>query len=287
MLALRTPAELLRLCGRVLLWCLLALLLVRGAADVLGARDRPAVARQASPVPASWPDDEARAFAVDFTRAYLSYSPRHPDAYLRGLAPFMASDLASSVAPRFAQRNSRQVVLDATVARAERVAAGRALVTVAATLASPGLTTRYLTVPVARDARDGLAVYDLPSFAPPPAQAQVQVSQGEPLVGVQRAQVEDVLSRFFGAFLAGRSHDLEYFAPAGVHIGALAQPFELVGLDSISQLGSAARGRLTVLASVRARDVQTRAVYPLRYLVRLVRTDRWYVAAVNTIHEED
>jgi hypothetical protein len=160
-------------------------------------------------------------------------------------------------------------------------------VTVAATLASPGLTTRYLTVPVARDARGGLAVYDLPSFSAPPAQAQVEVSQGEPLVGVQRAEVEDVLSRFFGAFLAGRARDLEYFAPAGVHIGALAQPFELVGLDSIAQLGPAGRGRLTVLATVRARDVQTRAVYPLRYRVRLVRTDRWYVAAVNTIHEED
>jgi len=273
----------------VLLWCLLALLLVRGAADVLSGRERPAVAREAAPARGAWPDDEARAFAIEFTRAYLSFSPRHPDAYAKELAPFLSADLAGSATPRFAPRNSRQVVLGATVARAERVRANQALVTVAATLASPGVTTRYLTVPVARDARGGLTAFDLPSFSPPPARARVEVSQGEPLVGVQRVEIDDVLRRFFGAFLAGRAHDLDYFAPAGVHIGALGQPFELLGLDSVAELEPTSppgRRRLTVLAAVRARDAQTRAVYPLRYRVRLVRTDRWYVAAVNTIHEE-
>ena len=36
-----------------------------------------------------------------------------------------------------------------------------------------------------------------------------------------------------------------------------------------------------VLATVRARDPQGGAVYALRYRLRLVRGDRWYVAAVN------
>ena len=45
-----------------------------------------------------------------------------------------------------------------------------ALVTVAAA-ATGG--TQYLTVPVARDARGGLVVSDLPSLAAPPARASV------------------------------------------------------------------------------------------------------------------
>jgi hypothetical protein len=36
-----------------------------------------------------------------------------------------------------------------------------------------------------------------------------------------------------------------------------------------------------VLATVRAGDVETKAVYALRYRLRLVRADRWYVAAIN------
>ena len=36
-----------------------------------------------------------------------------------------------------------------------------------------------------------------------------------------------------------------------------------------------------VLATVRARDAATGAAYGLRYRLRLVREDRWLVAAVN------
>ena len=109
----------------------------------------------------------------------------------------------------------------------------------------------------------------------------------EPLAGTEGAEVEDVLARFFRAFLAGRSADLEYFVPAGVRLGALAQRYELVGVDSVEQIGSGA-GRDAVGPGdlVRARDVRSRAVYALRYRVRLVRRDRWYVAAVNTTQKE-
>ena len=37
-----------------------------------------------------------------------------------------------------------------------------------------------------------------------------------------------------------------------------------------------------VLATVRAKDAMTGATYGLRYRLRLVREDRWLVAAVNT-----
>ena len=284
--AVRTPATLLRTLGRIALWSVVALLLLRGAGDVL-AGDAPApVARESHATAVAWPDDEARAFAVDFTRAYLSYSPRYPQRYARGVLAFVSPDVADSVVPRFAQRDSRQVVQNALVARVEREDDRRALVTVAATLASRNVSTRYLTVPVARDARDGLTVYDLPSFAAPPARGQVRTPEPEPLSGAERAEIEDVLTRFFRAFLSGRQGDLEYFVPAGVRIGALAQPYELAGLDSVAQTGPGGGRVRSVLATVRARDPQTRAVYALRYRVRLVRRDRWYVAAVNATQKE-
>ena len=285
-MSVRTSGSMLRSAGRLVLWCVVALLLVRGAGDVLGgdAPAPPATGTRATAM--SWPDDEARAFAVDFARAYLSYSPRHPDRYARGVLPFVSADVAGSIVPRFARRDSRQVVQSAVVARTATSGGGRALVTVAATVAGRTVSTRYLTVPVARDAGGGLAVNDLPSFSAPPAHGHVASLELEPLAGSDGAEVQDVLARFFRAFLAGRSADLEYFVPAGVRVGALAQRYELVAVDSVEQVGSGAGPTRSVLALVRARDVRSRAVYPLRYRVRLVRRDRWYVAAVNTTEKE-
>ena len=48
-------------------------------------------------------------------------------------------------------------------------------------------------------------------------------------------------------------------------------------------LAAPAQGRVReVLATVRAEDAATGATYGLRYRLRLVREDRWLVAAVNT-----
>jgi hypothetical protein len=69
--------------------------------------------------------------------------------------------------------------------------------------------------------------------------------------------------------------------PAGTRIGALAEGHELVGMVSLAQVGPASAETREVLATVRARDVSSGAVYALRYRLALVRQDRWYVAAVN------
>jgi hypothetical protein len=279
-------AAVLRNLGRVVLWCALALLLVRGAADVLSTSKAATPTAQVRPRAAGWPDDEARAFAVEFARTYLSYSPRHPGRYERQLLPFASPQMTSSIVPRFARRGSRQVVQNTVVARAASVGDGRALITVATSVVGRDVTTRYLTVPVARDAHGGLVVFDLPSFSAPPAHSDVQLDDPEPLSGSDAPAMQDVLTRFLRAFLAGRSADLDYFAPPGARIDALAQRYELAGVDSVEQLAAGSDRQRDVLVSVRARDVRSRAVYALRYELRLVRRDRWYVAAVNATPKE-
>jgi hypothetical protein len=267
--------------GRVVLWCAVTVLLLRGASDVMAVQEPAPVQREPRGVAAGWPDDAARAFALGFARAYLSFEPERPAAYARGLERFVAPELAASVVPQFAPHGARQVVQDVTVARIARVDDRHALITVAVTLAAERVSTRYVTVPVARDAGGGLVVSDLPSFAPPPALGSDSAPELEPLTGTARVEVEDVLARFFEAFLAGDSAQLEYLVPAGVRIGALADPHELVAVASIAQLGAGEGRERTVVAAVRARDAATGVVYGLRYRLRLVRGDRWYVAAVN------
>jgi hypothetical protein len=263
------------------LWCVVALLLLRGASDVMAVEDRAPVRHEAREVAAGWPDDAARAFALGFARAYLTFDPKHPAAYSEALGRFVSPDVAEAIVPQFERRDARQVVDDVAVAQAAVVDDRHALITVAVTLAGEHAVSRHLTVPVARDGEGGLVVSDLPSFASPPLPGHDSAPELEPLTGAARVEVEDVLTRFFDAFLAGDSAQLEYLVPAGVRIGALEEPHELVALGSIAQLsGDDARER-TVVAAIRARDVATGAIYGLRYRLRLVRGDRWYVAAVN------
>jgi Conjugative transposon protein TcpC len=275
-----TGAELLKRIGRALLWCVLAVLLLRGAADLLAVPEPVPAAREAAPAVPVWPDDEARAFAQDFARVYLSWAPRDPDGYARALVPFVAPELQSSVVPEL-RKGSAQTVEHVTVARTAPVDQRRALITVAATVTAKDPVVRYLAVPVAHDAGGGLLVYDLPSLVAPPAQGELPQVTLEPMTGAERAEIEAVLERFFRAFLSGAADELEYLVPAGTRVAALAQPHELVGPVSAALAQPASGSTREVLAALRARDVQSGVIFSLRYRVRLVRGDRWYVAAIN------
>jgi Conjugative transposon protein TcpC len=261
-----TSASLLKGLGRVVLWCALVVVLLRGVADLFGAEAAAPPARGAVAAPAAWPDDEARAFAVDFARAYLGGSP---------LADYVTPELAASIAPELSDDAEPPDVPTATVAGIAAIDDRHALVTVAA---GDG---RYLAVPVGRDPQGALAVYDLPSFEAPPGRASLPATQGEPPTGVERSQIEDVVDRFLRAFLAGRADELDYLAPTGARLGALGAPLEAVGMASLVQVGPGTADAREVLATIRARDAEAGVVYALRYRLQLVREDRWYVAAVN------
>src|SRR3954469_16792090 len=66
--------------GRMLLWLLVLELLLRGVARLLSPREPAPVTRVVTQATPTWPDDATRAFAADFARAYLCYSPDDPDA---------------------------------------------------------------------------------------------------------------------------------------------------------------------------------------------------------------
>ncbi len=156
----------------------------------------------------------------------------------------------------------------ATVERAG-VDARHALITVAATVATDGEPgTRRLTVPVARDDAGRLVVDELPSFAAAPARASIQPRAAEPLIGPDRAAIEDVLTRFLRSYLAGDTGALAYLTEPGTRIAAAAGRFELLSVPTLStpdNAGSAGRGRRVVLVTVHARDVESGALYMLRY----------------------
>jgi hypothetical protein len=131
---IRTPGGVLKGVGRALLWALVVILLLRGVAGVLAQdTDAPASRPPARPAAAAvWPDDAARAFAADFARAYLSWSPEHPERYEEAVAPFVSADVAGTIQPTFGDEAPRQVVQATSIARVVALDTSHALVTVAA-----------------------------------------------------------------------------------------------------------------------------------------------------------
>jgi Conjugative transposon protein TcpC len=277
----RTVGELLARVGRAVLWLAVAVVLIRGIAGTFATERRstaPSPIRTAAAP--GWPDDAARAFAVEFATAYLSHSPNEDaGAYVTRLEAFAAPELVAQLVPRFDGRAPREAVRSATVAGVVRLDRGRALVTVSTVLAGP-VTRRLVTVPIARDARGGLVVDDLPSFTSAPPRASGTAPNLEPLLGTERTAIVDVLTPFMRAYLAGDSRALDYLVPAGTRIAAVGG-YELIELSSLGAAGPATRSGRAVLVTVQARDVRSRAIYPLRYRVALVRRDRWYVAELN------
>jgi len=267
----RTPRAVLVRVGRAALWLTVAVVLARGIAALVSASatetGTPAV-RASAPV---WPDEPARAFAVQFATVYLDRrTADDPIAYARELAAFVSVGLIDGLVPQVDSHGPREVVRSVAVAQTQALDTRRALITVTATIGGIGSRAVRLTVPVARDRRGGLVVYDLPSLAPAPLRATVAPDAGDPLLGDERAAIADVLTRFFRAYLAGDAGGLGYLVPAGTRIGAVSGGFELVELGSIATVQAVRGGRL-VLATVHARDRVSRARLALRYRVRLVR----------------
>ena len=278
----RTTGDLLRRVGRIVLWVALAFVLVRGVASILTEpTDRNAASAPAASAERGFPDAEADAFAVSFTRAYLTFAPGHQEWVAAALRPYLSDGLREDAGLQVPEEGRPQIVEEATVARRRSIDERRALITVAATVSNKVVTTRYLTVPVARDAAGGLAVYDYPSIVPPPPRANVDEPESEDLSGAEEERIEALLERFFPVFFAGRTEQLDYFLPPHTTMRGLPEDYRFVNLVSVAQTGGARGRHRTVLAQVEVLDRTSGASYVLRYRIGLVYRDRWLVAALD------
>jgi Conjugative transposon protein TcpC len=274
-------ARLVRAAGRALLWTVVFFLLVRGALALV-AGPAPETTRGASAGSAvSGQDDEILAFAAGFARAYMTFSPAHPEKHARALSTYVAPSLGEHAGLQLPEAGKGQAVAETLPAGIVRLDRRRSLVTVAVALAGDP-RARFLAVPVARDDEGRLAVFDYPSFASPPAKLTGQSGLEErPLPAEDRAEIEALLARFFPRFLAADPGELAYFLPPGVRVEPLGATLRFRDLVALTANGAPRRDRVSALATVDVLDPASGTGYLLRYLIVLERRDRWYVAAVN------
>lgn len=280
--------DVLRTAGRGVLWLFVAIVVVRGFGAILGGDDPPPPAPASVAAEEQFPGPEARSFAGQFARAYLTFEPAEEE-YADRIAPYLDERIVDSAALQLPERGPTQRASNAGVARVDRLGDAQALVTVAAnvTRAERGEETTtaisYLTVPVYRDDRGGLTVYDLPAFAAPPARAGNFEEDATALQGSagETAAITDLVTKFLPVYLAGRPDELAFYLPAGTRITPLGSNLEIQRISEVQQIDNSTGPRRTLLAEADVRDPTTRVIYPMRYRLDVVRQDRWLVNRVQ------
>src|SRR3954470_13875825 len=98
----RTAGGLLAQLGRAALWFLVVVLLWRGLAATLATEQPTPATDTPTATIRAWPDDTARAFAVEFATAYLTHARGDdPGAYVRRVEAYASPELAGQLAPNF------------------------------------------------------------------------------------------------------------------------------------------------------------------------------------------
>ena len=261
---------LLRSVGRVTIWIVLALLLVRGVGAVLAQPQKSAAVGDVASAAA---DQASSALAVRFARTYLE------DPSLRALAPFLAEGArvgggrpAAGVASGVAQ---------AEVSATQRLGGGREILTVACELRDG--RTVYLAVPISRSGAGEVAVTGAPWVVAAPSTAGVVAERPRPIAGPDAVAIRSLVEKFIPAYLSARSpRDLSYLLAPGASVIPLAGSLELLGAaGAVSQLGDGEGARRAVVVACRLRDPSSGAVYRLAYRLGVIKRNRWYVERVE------
>lgn len=260
----------LRPVGRVALWAVLGILLVRGAAALVESPEQsPADVGSAA---VEGPGPRAEALAIGFARAYLEApSPKDLRAYLAEGAHVGAGHRPAGGGE----------VAQAEVVKSTRIGSRRWVLTVSCDLRDA--RTLDLAVPIVRQEAGEAAALGAPSIVAVPAPAGVDPERPRPIAGAGAGAIGELVSKFIPAYVsAGKTSDLSYLLAPGATVVPLGGELEVASVGHARQLGGGEGAVREVTVGVELRDPATGASYPLTYRLRVAdRSRRWYVAAVE------
>jgi hypothetical protein len=259
---------LLRGTGRVAIWTVLGLLLIRGI--VVESTASPPVAAE----PSAALDPASSAFAVRFARTYLA------DPSGAALAPFLAE--GAKVGTGTPPQAEAGDVAQAEVSRVRDLGGGRAVLTVACELRDS--RTLYLAVPIVRTEAGEVAALGAPSIvAAPGGPGADSGERPQAIAGPDAGAIQRLVGKFLPEYLAaGDAGSLSYFLAPGGAVQPLGGSVRFQAITGISQLDPGEGPSRSVLAASRVSDPASGAVYPVAYRLELVkRGGRWYVEAIE------
>jgi hypothetical protein len=230
-------------------------------------------AAPAPPPEAAVADAPSRDFALQFSRAYLTYDAARPGRRARALAPFLPEEIDGEAGAYSAAGS--QSVRWAEVASDQRALAGGRVITVAAGVSGRRLPL-YLAVSVRHDRGRALRLVGYPAFVGAPSVERAALPQREP---VSDPALVAVVARVVRNYLAGAARNLaaDLTPDAAVTLPTLA--LRVLSVDRVEWTagpGSAA------LATVTAADGRG-STYTLAYELGIAERERPYVDFIEVI----
>jgi hypothetical protein len=218
-------------------------------------------------------DRAAEAYAVLFTRRYLTWNAAEPLGNSKALRSFIGNG-ASSTADVQLPPEGTQTVEWAEVAQEREPQPGEHVYTVAAQTHPSGLL--YLTVTVQRLQGGALTLTSAPAFVGPPA-STVQPPPARQPPAVEERGLEVVVRRALTNYLSGSAGEL---AADLAGTARVSLPTVQLALHDMTRLTWAPGGG-AVVAVVQVSDPRG-AAYTLAYEVDVTRTQgRWEISAVQ------
>jgi hypothetical protein len=221
------------------------------------------------------PDLAAEGFASLFTRRYLTWNARDPQAHQEGLTAFVGSQ-ADPDAGLTPPPTGEQQVQWTQVVQERRPEPGERLYTVAAQTDTAGLL--YLTVGVIHRMGGNLALDGYPAFVGAPSSSAEQPAEA---TGARRAvrqpELITVVDRALRNYLTPSASELAADLTPEAHVSL---PGLALAVESVQGLQWSAGGG-AVLAEVQARD-RRGAQYTLDYEIDVNRSEgRWEISAIQ------
>lgn len=259
----------LRAIGRIALWAVVVLLLIRGAGAVLASPESESRETSIGGDESSL-DDYSSAFVVQFARTYLA----NPDP--TSVAGYMAEPASPPVR---ASSSPGQKVAQAGVVKTSWLDQSRAITIVSCEL-TDGRVVR-LAVPITRTETGTVAVLGAPYLVPGPTPVQVPGQSTEPVSGPDAGAINELVNKFLAAYVSTANQaDLAYFVTPESEVRPLGGGFTLAGPPRTSELDDGPTAR-SVLAAVRVTDEVSGSSYSTGYRLDLVKRERWYVDAIQ------
>jgi hypothetical protein len=226
------------------------------------------------PLP-SGADAPSQDFALQFTRAYLTYDAAQPSRRQRALAPFVSTDLAAGAG--FTPASGSRRVLWEDVASDQPALAGGRVITVAAAVSDQSAPL-YLAVTVSHESGQPLSLTSYPSLVGAPA---IDTAATPPnRVAVAEPAVTQVVERVIRNYLAASAPNLRADLTDEAQV---TLPTIRLRLEEVTQIDwVAGPGSGAVLATVTASDAAGNA-YTLTYELGIAYRERPYVDFIEVV----
>lgn len=248
--------------------------------------------------------ETAQAFALAFTKEYLTYENTKPEDFYGRVSPFMVNALRSSAGVQ--QSKGSCEVLDTVVWKVEKLNNEHSNIVIRAEvkitnkvdviqemLATGEIVThpkiekkvKYLLVPIGY--YDGsYIVEDYPTFmAEPerPTEATIQTFAGnETVLEDQKEEIKEVLDNFFKTYTTGNKGQISYYMENNKKIKGYEGNYSYNGIRNLAVYKTSKDEVISVI-QIGMKDIDLDTLFTQRYIIKLIRKseqtskDRWYI----------